>query len=430
MEKERKTYSNAYHSLEAIWMVLRQHASREHPLNIGEICQYLEQMDQAPSRATVNRLLSQAPGLLGLFSPDVLTQQGEAACTGIYSEGDVLHVVVETPEGTTLHPEASLDVTTVPFQAPTYSSVDKMLKEGVPFDLKTFPFQLRCVARVTSPTGRSRYIPYDKWEERQGKRLNGAPRYYYLANALTDGEWRIFTDLVQVYPYISKEQTEKFVSVLNRLRPQPVSYIPSRYAHKRGNPKQFEIINQLDQAIRDHRMVHLTYGEYRLSLSGQRWQPQLVQRKKNGILDVAPYALMWSNGYYYLVCRHRSMMNLRVDRILQADLLSDTFTPPQDFDPAQYRDRCPVMYPGKETFVRMRCKVSLLNTLVDFFGSVPQYTQPDDQGITEITMSIAAAGVKLFALQYADGVEVLEPQWLREEIGKTLARNAEKYARS
>lgn len=48
------------------------------------------------------------------------------------------------------------------------------------------------------------------------------------------------------------------------------------------------------------------------------------------------------------------------------------------------------------------------------FGSVPQYTQPNSQGLTEITMSIAAEGVKPFALQYADNVELLEPQWLRE----------------
>ena len=429
-KKERKSYSNSYHSLEAIWTVLRLHASREHPLNVGEICQHLQRMEQPPSRATVNRLLTQMPGALELFSPDVLVQQDAAACTGAYQAGDALHVVLETPDGTVLHPDASLDFTVQPFQAPAYSSVDNLLKDGVPFDLKTFPFQLRCVARKKSATGRYRYIPYDQWEEKQQARRNNAARYYYLANPLTDGEWRIFTDLVQVYPYISPEQTKKFLGVLSRLQARPAAQPPSRYAWKRGNPGQFERINQLDQAIREHRMVRITYGEYRLALSGQRWQPQLVQRKKNGLLTVTPYALMWSNGYYYLVCRHRGMMNLRTDRILQVEILPDTFTPPQNFDPAQYRDRCPVMYPGRETFVRMRCHERLLNTLVDFFGSAPQYTQPDQQGVTEVTMSIAAMGVKLFALQYADDVEVLEPQWLRDKISETLARGAEKYGRS
>ena len=430
-QKERKAYSNPYHSLEAIWMVLQRYASREHPLSVADICRYLEQMEQAPSRATVSRLLDQAPGLLDLFSPDILAEKGTPACVGTYQAGDELHVVVETAEGTVLKEDAALDCTARPFQAPSYSSVDKLLKDGVPFDLKTFPFQLRCVAQVKgAASGKVRYIPYDEWEARQGKRRNNAPRYYYLANALTEGEWRIFADLVQVYPYISQAQTEKFLRVLNRLRPRTVRYIPSRYVYKRGSGEQLRIVNQLDHAIRRRQKVQVIYGEYRLFLTEGQWQPRLVQRIRNGVLEVEPYALMWSNGNYYLVCRHRSMMNLRVDRILQVEEKRETFTPPPDFDPIQYRDRSPVMYPGKNTFVRLRCQVKLLNTLVDFFGSVPQYTRPTAEGTTEVTMSIAAGGVKLFALQYADSVEVLEPEWLRRKIGETLTRNAEKYARS
>lgn len=107
--------------------------------------------------------------------------------------------------------------------------------------------------------------------------------------------------------------------------------------------------------------MKITYGEYRLICSERCWQPKLVEQEKNSQLTVSTYALMWSNGNYYLVCRHRSMMNLRTDL------------------------------------------------------SLPQYTQPNSQGLTEITMSIAAEGVKLFALQYADNVELLEPQWLREK---------------
>ncbi len=84
------------------------------------------------------------------------------------------------------------------------------------------------------------------------------------------------------------------------------------------------------------------------------------------------------------------------------------------------------MYPGENTFVRMRCKTTLLNTLVDFFGAVPQYATPRD-GCTEVTMSVAPNGVKLFALQYASAVEVLEPQSLREDILQALEEAAEKY---
>lgn len=181
----------------------------------------------------------------------------------------------------------------------------------------------------------------------------------------------------------------------------------------------FLVIAQLDQAIREKRRVRVSYGEYRLEQKDQRWTPVLVQRKHNGLLDFEPYALMWSNGNYYLVGKNRDMMNLRVDRILNVELTGETFVPPPDFEPEEYRDRSPVMYPGKRTLVRLLCRDSMLGVLTDFFGSVPQYS-PRPGGMVEASMSIAPAGVKLFALQYAGSVEVLEPESLRREIAKTL----------
>ena len=97
--------------------------------------------------------------------------------------------------------------------------------------------------------------------------------------------------------------------------------------------------------------MKITYGEYRLICSERCWQPKLVEQEKNSQLTVSTYALMWSNGNYYLVCRHRSMMNLRTDLSLHVELLPETFEPLKDFDPAQYQDRTPGMYPGKETYV-------------------------------------------------------------------------------
>lgn len=59
---------------------------------------------------------------------------------------------------------------------------------------------------------------------------NNRARYYYLESSLTEAEWRIFSDLVQVYPYMSESQTKKFLSVLGRMRlaggvRQPVRYV-------------------------------------------------------------------------------------------------------------------------------------------------------------------------------------------------------------
>lgn len=436
--RQKKPYSNSFRSLQAIWQVLRRHASPSHPLTVREICDRLKEMEyeaDRPSPYTLDRIFPRGQELMSLLFPSQVIRQGETPPANTWLDADGLHIVVETPEGELLRRD-DLDVliTREPFKAPSYSTVDKMLSQGIPFDLDTFPFRLRCVARIPGEGGRQKTVPYSDLEaamSAENAEKNNVPRRYYLHSSLSEAEWRLFSDLIAVYPFLSEAQTRRFLVALNRLRPKP-AFIPKRFAYKRGNPRMIKIIARLDDAIRLKRKVHITYGEHRLEKQDDgRWSPVLLRRRKNAELEVEPYALMWSNGNYYLIARHYGMMNLRADRILDAVLLDERFTVPPDFDPVRYRNSCPVMYPGKNQFVRMRCRVSMVNTLLDFFGDLPQYTAPvkgpDGDETTELTMSIAPAGVKLFALQYAGSVEVLEPQSLREEIARELEAAAEKY---
>lgn len=420
-QASKKPYSNSFRSLQAIWEVLRRHSSREHPLTVREIYNHLKKIepdpDMRPSLDTLERVFPQGRELMGQLFPGRVLEEGE------------------TPPAEARPGEDSPMVAREPFKVPSYSTVDKMLSQGIPFELNTFPLRLRCVAQVPGARGRKETIPYEDWEDRlaDGRpvKRNNVPRRYYLEDALSDAEWRLFSDLILVYPFLSESQTRRFLAVLNRLHPRTVP-TPKRYAYKRSSRLQVEIIARLDEAIRKKQKVRIVYGEHRLEYSGGIWQPVLRKREKNGELDVEPYALMWSNGNYYLVARHRSLMNLRADRIMDAELLEARFTLSPDFDPVRYRNSCPVMYSGERRFVRLRCKTGLLNTLLDVFGDLPQYrkpeTGPDGAETTEVTMaSIAPAGVKLFALEYAGSVEVLEPRDLREEIARELEEAAKKY---
>ena len=432
----KKPYSNSFRSLQAIWEILHRYASRENPLTVREIYGHLKDIepdpDMRPSLDTLERIFPQGRELMGRLFPARVLEEGETPPAETWLGEDGLHISVETPDGRVLAREdLTVQASRAPFKAPSYSTVDKMLSQGIPFDLDTFPFRLRCVAQVPGKRGRKKMIPYEDWEDSLADdRSNNVPRRYYLEDALSDAEWRLFSDLILVYPFLSEKQTRRFLAVLNRFHPRTVP-VPRRYAYKRSSRLQMEIIAKLDEAIREKRKVRIAYGEHRLEYSGGTWQPVLRKRKKNGELDVEPYALMWSNGNYYLVVRHRGMMNLRTDRIMDVELLEDKFTLPPDFDPVRYRNSCPVMYPGEKKFVRLRCRTNLLNTLLDFFGDLPQYrkpeTGPDGAETTEVTMSIAPAGVKLFALQYVGSVEVLEPRELREEIARDLAEAAKKY---
>ena len=430
---DKKPYSNSFHTLEAIWRVLRRCSSRQHPLTVREIHEYLLRLEsEPPSLSTLERSLREGMDLMELLFPgQVIPAAGDSRAAGAYQEGGDIRVVVETPEGEPLRGEGlSVEASVPPFRTPSYSAIDKLLKEGLPFDLETFPYRLRCVAQVPGENGRMKVIPYDEWLDcldRRGEKRNNVPRRYYLSSRLTDGEWRIFADLVRVYPYISERQTQKFLRVLNHLNPKTAADAPKRYAFKRGSADRMKIIGRLDRAVAEKRKVRVSYGEYRPVCRDGTWTPELTSREQNGRWELEPYALMWSNGNYYLVARDRGMMNLRADRILDVELLDEKFEIPEDFDPVRHRDSSPVMYPGEKTFVRLRCRTAMLNVLVDFFGNMAHYSAPREDGTIEVTMSIAPRGLKLFALQYLDSVEVLEPEALRQELLEALRGGVEKY---
>ena len=280
-------------------------------------------------------------------------------------------------------------------------------------------------------------------EDMQRKEGRSPTRRYYLKSLLSAAEWRILSDLIRVYPYIDQRQTEKFLSVMQRMAPGMRDWSGERCARKADAGMQFTHIHLLDRAIREQRLASVTYGRYQLGVNdrGQLW-PQLQpmpDSKRPGrsyVMTVEPYAMMWSNGYYYLVCKQDgSMRNLRLDRVLHVEIQTQTFEKDPDFDACRYRDRSPVMYPGDPADICLRCPLSLLSTLMDFFGTaIRSYTTPREpdslppqQRYTEVSLKASEAGTRLFALQYADQVEVLSPASLREAVRDTLLSAAEKY---
>ena len=276
-------------------------------------------------------------------------------------------------------------------------------------------------------------------EDMQRKEGRSPTRRYYLKSLLSAAEWRILSDLIQVYPYIDQRQTEKFLSVMQRMAPGMRDWSGERCARKADAGMQFTHIHLLDRAIREQRLASVTYGRYQLGQDdrGRLWprlQP-MPDSKHTGqpyVMTVEPYAMMWSNGYYYLVCKLEdgNMRNLRVDRIMRVDFpraSGFSFQIDRDFDPYQYRDCSPVMYPGTPVLTRLRCQTTLLSTLMDFFGTtISSYSAPKD-GYTEVVVRASEAGTRLFALQYADRVEVLEPQSLREEVRQSLQAAVKQY---
>ena len=491
-KKSRGEYNSSLQSLLDIWNVLASHAAPDRPLTAGQIAKYLErkavgakeernqsylqqaetaedgmtvkqkaqrramaQSGEEPeverktyaSAQTVDRYLPHAADLVNsLFPHTVVREEGKPAIVHTYNHQETLHVVLEQPTGEPLwEGEMTAILTENPLNPIPYSSLTRMLPKLMEeFEAKKTPNlrgempehpPISLAGVVAEPkAGGVRYVPAAEWEarEKNSSRAQSPTRRFFLESILSPGQWRILSDLILVYPYISEGETRKFLSAMKRMAPGVRNWSGQRYAPKTPAAVNFEHIETLDGAIEQRHKVTLIYGRYQLALGeDRRWHPQLQPMEKNGgRMTVDPYAMMWSNGYYYLVCRDGGIMrNLRVDRIIKVFPTTVEFKKDANFDPYAYRDRSPVMYPGEPTLIRLKCSMDRISTLMDFFGtaildySVSSKT-PDE---TVVTLRASEKGVRLFALQYADEVEVLDPPTLRDEVAKTIRSAANKY---
>ena len=146
---------------------------------------------------------------------------------------------------------------------------------------------------------------------------------------------------------------------------------------------------------------------------------------------VSPYGLFFTNGNYYLLCRYQGKENIshyRVDRIQSPVLLEDQpIEPlPPSLDLERYVRERVYPFPGEAALAVLRCEANLVSDVLDRFGMETQLRDNKD-GTFDATVFTGAAGLKFWALQYVTVCQVLEPDWLRREIGEALRSGWENY---
>ena len=85
-------------------------------------------------------------------------------------------------------------------------------------------------------------------------------------------------------------------------------------------------------------------------------------------------------------------------------------------------------FPGEAVRAVLRCEADLVSDVLDRFGMETQL-RDNGGGTFDAMVFTGAAGLKFWALQYVQVCEVLEPLWLRREIGEALQAGWENYVK-
>lgn len=157
---------------------------------------------------------------------------------------------------------------------------------------------------------------------------NNKRGYFIGARKFELAELRLLLDAVQAANFISQKKTkilvekiESFASKYQAATLHRQVYVDNRPKCK--NEELYYTISALDDAINAELKVSFTYSRRVIT-------DEFKQKSDEKAFKVSPYALIWSDDHYYLVCnneKYDNLMNLRIDRIKSIAVTEESARP-------------------------------------------------------------------------------------------------------
>ena len=246
--------------------------------------------------------------------------------------------------------------------------------------------------------------------------------YYIRDRHLEASEAHLLSDAICAFPFISERQTaqllkkiQSLVSVHERRSIKNLTVI--RANQKTINKQVFYNIEMLDEAIEKKMKVTFDYYDYGVD-------KQLHKRREKKY-KVNPYGLVYSNEHYYLVCimsRQENASMYRLDRMQNIEITDIPLDARDDgFEPHTVAKDAVYAHTGKTERIEMLVDKKIINDVIDKFGSDVLISEDEDR--LRVTINASVKGMRYWALQFLESVEIVEPISLRNEILELLKNN-------
>ena len=257
---------------------------------------------------------------------------------------------------------------------------------------------------------------------------------WYLVRDFTDAELRLLIDSLLFSKHIPysqcKELIEKLEGLSNKYFKAKVKHIRNLPEKMPNNKQIFYVIEILDEAISKGKKVEFCYNDFG---TDKKLHPRMSSNSKPRRYVINPYQMAATNGRYYLIANYDKYDNIshyRVDRISDIVILDEPVKKQKDLSetinlPKHMAEHI-YMFSGESARVSMRIEKFLVGDVIDWFGKDVIFHNETE---TSVDVSVAAnlEAMRYWAMQYANHVEVLRPEKLREEIKKDLLAAVEKY---
>lgn len=260
---------------------------------------------------------------------------------------------------------------------------------------------------------------------------------YYLRKEFHDSELRLLIDSLLFSKHIPSSQCKALIGKLEHLSSKyfhaKVKHIQTTPVNTTYNKQLFYTIEILDEAINKNKQVKFTYGYYG---TDKKLHPSTNRDGTVHEYIVNPYQMAAANGRYYLIGNYDEYDNIshyRVDRILNIEILETPQKPKREvkevengFNLHQHMAEHIYMFSGASGNVNFRLNKSILNDVIDFFGSEISFFDENPSTVcARVRVNLSA--MRKWAIQYALHAKILTPVSLAESVKSDLEKALENY---
>lgn len=247
-------------------------------------------------------------------------------------------------------------------------------------------------------------------------------------------EVRLLIDAVSSAGFITPKKTAELVDKLEGLlsinqAKALKSQVYCSGENKCDNEEIYYIINGLDEAINNKKQVKFIYKRRNIDKEQKKSYTEKT-------FTVSPYALIWKEDHYYLVCNNKkydNLMNLRLDRMKKIEILDEPQRPVSEvsaykvFDAADYSAKMFNMFSGNTDEVTLLCNLDIREEIMDRFGSKIPLKASDIEHFETTIHAAVSDGLVSWIMQYGNDIKVLHPQYLADMVAEKARKIAELY---
>jgi len=263
---------------------------------------------------------------------------------------------------------------------------------------------------------------------------NGRTAAYRLSSREFElAELKLLADAVSSAKFLTIKQSETLLNKLGTLCSENEAQQLSRTVYVNGRVKQSNKgvlynADTINHAIstKPLRKIQFRYFDYDLAKH---------RRYRDGMRVCSPYALVWDSEHYYLVAwndRRDCMSSYRVDRMEDVELTEQPARPlPRGFDMEDYVAAHISMFSGEKSELKLRFDKSLVNAVLDRFGTGVRLIKSADSESFTIHISVAAQP-PFFAwlFQFGDKAELVAPESARRQYLEMLENVAVRHRKA